>query len=58
MQAACTNNGCPIASVSSALASPPTEGGGQGADQVIVVKDGMLEGGNDRRAPDGGAAGK
>ena len=35
------------------------EGGGQGADQVIVVvKDGMLEGGKDKRAPDGGAAGK
>ena len=36
------------------------EGGAQGAAQVIVVnqKDGMLEGGNDKRAPDGGAAGK
>ncbi len=35
-------------------------GGGQGADQVIVVnqEDGWLEGGLDRRPPDGGAAGK
>ena len=41
-----------------AMGHAVTEGGGQGADQVIVVKDGMLEGGNDRRAPDGGAAGK
>jgi gamma-glutamyltranspeptidase/glutathione hydrolase len=32
--------------------------GGQGVAQVIVVnpEDGMLEGGLDRRAPDGGAA--
>ena len=37
-----------------------TEGGGQGAAQVIVLnqKDHMLEGGVDRRPPDGGAAGK
>jgi gamma-glutamyltranspeptidase/glutathione hydrolase len=36
------------------------EGGNQGADQVIVVNqdDGWLEGGLDRRPPDGGAAGK
>jgi gamma-glutamyltranspeptidase/glutathione hydrolase len=36
------------------------EGGGQGADQVIVFnqKDNMLEGGVDRRPADGGAAGK
>ena len=36
------------------------EGGGQGVAEVIVVndKDGMLEGGLDGRAPDGGAAGK
>ncbi len=36
------------------------EGGNQGADQVIVVnqEDGWLEGGLDRRPPDGGAAGK
>lgn len=36
------------------------EGGGQGAAQVIVFnqKDNMLEGGVDRRPPDGGAAGK
>ena len=36
------------------------QGGGQGADQVIVVnqEDGWLEGGLDRRPPDGGAAGK
>ncbi|HUE89170.1 MAG TPA: gamma-glutamyltransferase [Vicinamibacterales bacterium] len=35
-------------------------GGNQGADQVIVVnpEDGWLEGGLDRRPPDGGAAGK
>jgi gamma-glutamyltranspeptidase/glutathione hydrolase len=35
-------------------------GGNQGADQVIVVNqdDGWLEGGLDRRPPDGGAAGK
>ena len=41
-----------------AMGHDVVEGGGQGADQVIVVKDGMLEGGNDHRAPDGGAAGK
>jgi hypothetical protein len=37
-----------------------TEGGGQGAAQVIVFnqKDNMLEGGVDRRPSDGGAAGK
>jgi gamma-glutamyltranspeptidase/glutathione hydrolase len=36
------------------------EGGGQGAAQVIVFnqKENMLEGGVDRRPPDGGAAGK
>jgi len=36
------------------------ESGGQGAAQVIVFnqKDNMLEGGVDRRPPDGGAAGK
>lgn len=36
------------------------EAGGQGAAQVIVFnqKDNMLEGGIDRRPPDGGAAGK
>lgn len=36
------------------------EGGSQGADQIIVFnqKDNMLEGGVDRRASDGGAAGK
>lgn len=35
-------------------------GGNQGANQIIVVNqdDGWLEGGLDRRAPDGGAAGK
>jgi len=37
-----------------------TEGGNQGTAQVIVFnqKDNMLEGGADRRSPDGGAAGK
>ena len=36
-----------------------TEQGGQGVAEVIVVgNDGVLEGGLDRRAPDGGAAGK
>jgi gamma-glutamyltranspeptidase / glutathione hydrolase len=37
-----------------------TEGGNQGVAEVIVFnqKDGLLEGGLDRRAPDGGAAGK
>ena len=36
-----------------------TEGGGQGVAEVIVVgKDGVLEGGVDRRAADGGAGGK
>ncbi|MCC7031325.1 MAG: gamma-glutamyltransferase [Acidobacteria bacterium] len=37
-----------------------SESGGQGVAEVIVVnpKDHMLEGGMDRRAPDGGAAGK
>ena len=36
------------------------QGGNQGVAQVIVVnqQDGWLEGGLDRRAPDGGAAGK
>lgn len=36
------------------------EGGSQGAAQVIVLnpKDNLLEGGVDRRSPDGGAAGK
>jgi hypothetical protein len=34
-----------------------TEGGNQGVAEVIVFnqKDGLLEGGLDRRAPDGGA---
>jgi gamma-glutamyltranspeptidase/glutathione hydrolase len=34
------------------------EAGSQGVAEVIVVKDGILEGGVDGRAPDGGAAGK
>jgi gamma-glutamyltranspeptidase/glutathione hydrolase len=34
------------------------EVGGQGVAEVIVVKDGILEGGVDGRAPDGGAAGR
>jgi hypothetical protein len=36
------------------------QGGGQGVAQVIVInqQDGWLEGGLDRRAPDGGASGK
>jgi len=35
-------------------------GGGKGVAKLIVLnpKDNMLEGGVDRRAPDGGAAGK
>ncbi len=43
-----------------AMGHTVTEGGGQGAAEVIVFnqKDNMLEGGVDRRAPDGGAAGK
>ena len=43
-----------------AMGHEVVEGGNQGADQVIVLnpKDNMLEGGQDRRAPDGGAAGK
>jgi gamma-glutamyltranspeptidase/glutathione hydrolase len=43
-----------------AMGHTVTEGGGQGAAQVIVFnqKDNMLEGGVDRRPPDGGAAGK
>ncbi len=43
-----------------AMGHDVVEGGNQGADQVIVfnAKDNMLEGGQDRRAPDGGAAGK
>ena len=43
-----------------AMGHTVVEGGGQGADQVIVFnqKNNMLEGGNDKRAPDGGAAGK
>jgi gamma-glutamyltranspeptidase/glutathione hydrolase len=43
-----------------AMGHTVNEGGNQGAEQVIVVnqKDGMLEGGVDRRPPDGGAAGK
>jgi len=34
------------------------ETGSQGVAEVIVLKDGILEGGIDGRAPDGGAAGK
>jgi gamma-glutamyltranspeptidase/glutathione hydrolase len=34
------------------------EAGSQGVAEVIVLKDGILEGGVDGRAPDGGAAGK
>jgi gamma-glutamyltranspeptidase len=36
------------------------EGEGQGAAEVIILnsKDNLLEGGVDRRPPDGGAAGK
>ena len=43
-----------------AMGHTVTEGGGQGAAQVIVFnqKDNMLEGGVDRRPADGGAAGK
>lgn len=42
-----------------AMGHQVTEAGGQGVAEVIVVgKDGVLEGGLDRRAPDGGAAGK
>jgi gamma-glutamyltranspeptidase / glutathione hydrolase len=43
-----------------AMGHAVTEGGNQGAAQVIVFnqKDNMLEGGIDRRPPDGGAAGK
>jgi gamma-glutamyltranspeptidase/glutathione hydrolase len=43
-----------------AMGHTVTEGGGQGAAQVIVFnqKDNMLEGGVDRRPSDGGAAGK
>lgn len=43
-----------------AMGHEVTEAGGQGAAQVIVFnqKDNMLEGGVDRRPPDGGAAGK
>jgi gamma-glutamyltranspeptidase / glutathione hydrolase len=43
-----------------AMGHTVNEGGNQGAAQVIVFnqKDNMLEGGVDRRPPDGGAAGK
>jgi gamma-glutamyltranspeptidase / glutathione hydrolase len=43
-----------------AMGHTVSEGGGQGAAQVIVFnqKDNMLEGGVDRRPSDGGAAGK
>ncbi len=42
-----------------AMGHTVTEGGGQGVAEVIVVgKDGVLEGGIDGRAPDGGAGGK
>ncbi|MGE0813564.1 MAG: gamma-glutamyltransferase [Vicinamibacterales bacterium] len=35
-----------------------SEGGSQGVAEVIVLKDGLLEGGVDRRQADGGAAGQ
>jgi gamma-glutamyltranspeptidase/glutathione hydrolase len=43
-----------------AMGHTVAEAGGQGVAEVIVVNqtDGVLEGGLDRRAPDGGAAGK
>ena len=43
-----------------AMGHTVAESGGQGVAEVIVfnAKDNMLEGGVDRRAPDGGAAGK
>jgi gamma-glutamyltranspeptidase/glutathione hydrolase len=43
-----------------AMGHTVAEGNGQGVAQVIVVnqKENMLEGGLDRRAPDGGAAGR
>jgi gamma-glutamyltranspeptidase/glutathione hydrolase len=43
-----------------AMGHTVSEAGGQGVAEVIVLnqKDDMLEGGIDRRAPDGGAAGK
>jgi gamma-glutamyltranspeptidase/glutathione hydrolase len=43
-----------------AMGHTVTEAGGQGVAEVIVLnqKDDILEGGMDRRAPDGGAAGK
>jgi gamma-glutamyltranspeptidase/glutathione hydrolase len=42
-----------------AMGHTVNEVGGQGVAEVILVdKDGFLEGGVDRRAPDGGAAGK
>jgi len=43
-----------------AMGHTVTEGGAQGTAQVIVFnqKDNLLEGGADRRQPDGGAAGK
>jgi gamma-glutamyltranspeptidase/glutathione hydrolase len=42
-----------------AMGHTVNEQGGQGVAEVIVVgNDGVLEGGLDRRAPDGGAAGK
>lgn len=43
-----------------AMGHTVSEAGGQGVAEVIVLnpKDNLLEGGVDRRAPDGGAAGK
>jgi gamma-glutamyltranspeptidase/glutathione hydrolase len=43
-----------------AMGHTVAEVGGQGVAEVIVVnqKENLLEGGIDRRAPDGGAAGK
>ena len=43
-----------------AMGHTVTEGGNQGTAQVIVfnLKENLLEGGLDRRSPDGGAAGK
>jgi gamma-glutamyltranspeptidase / glutathione hydrolase len=41
-----------------AMGHTVAEAGGQGVAEVIVLKDGILEGGIDGRAPDGGAAGK
>ena len=41
-----------------AMGHTVTEAGGQGVAEVIVLKDDILEGGVDGRAPDGGAGGK